>query len=180
MNTGNSHRYKKHFTYTRRFSIFLIFPWMSHLLYITTRQHAFNVSFEGLSLSAGKFSAEAAAPLSENFHKLSGQEIFLHLAGNYCHGMPCNLVIVYIQKRFATRDKDCLLPRLKFSTIYVLWNLHMQGVLYFTYTGIFYVWIIGFYFQKLRKRNIFLCMPAVTLYKATAELFATLVLHTNC
>jgi hypothetical protein len=66
----------------------------------------------------------------EMFNKLSSQEIFLHLAGNFCHvilftGMPYNLLIVYksvLQVEIIHHNWLSQMCR----TIYVLWNLYIH------------------------------------------------------
>jgi hypothetical protein len=66
-------------------------------------------------LSAGKC---PVAPLPGSFHKLFSQEIFLHLAGNFCYIYIYTyntLTVEKFQKHFASRD--CLVPRLKFVTM---------------------------------------------------------------
>jgi hypothetical protein len=94
----------------------------------------------------------------EIFNKISSQEIFLHLAGDfvilYTRIPHSRLLIAKTwQKRFAI-SWDCLVSWLKFitlyGTIYVLWNLPMQEVYIFNWHRKFLFWDFA-----AKKRNIF-------------------------
>jgi hypothetical protein len=93
----------------------------------------------------------------EMFNKISSHKIFLHLAGNFCHHiywMPYNLLIVYqsiLQVKIAL-CRDWSLSQCEAS--YVLWNLHVQDVLYLTYTGNVYFWILLPRLQALKYRSV--------------------------
>ena len=85
----------------------------------------------------------------EIFNKLSLPDIILHLIGNFCHLiyiLECYIIHLLFKNSKSVLQVENVLCRdwslSQCATPYVLWNLHMQEVLYLTYTGNFYFWIL--------------------------------------